>query len=115
MTNKIAVEPAKASELMAQGYTIECYLILPEPTRTTHKKAQKIASTVWLSLGLKGTEPMLGKIGEVWPKVKMGLLKGDPTRKVTRKDAEAFVVKNGGTKNHVSQFIHAYKCLRVVD
>ena len=114
---KLPVTPAEASELLAQGYEIECYLILPSPESAQEKRGgsrHHLPKTVVLGISVRAKEPVMGAIAKMWPKVKKEFFT-DPTKVATRLAIEKFVIKEGGKKNHVSQFIHAYKCLRVVE
>jgi len=117
MSTKLKVGVKEASELMADGYEVECYLILP-PAGVKPKK-RKVRPTVpqsRVALAVNPRkEPTLGAIALTWIKVRENFFSNDPTKYATRKRLEDWAIKHGGNKNQVSQFIHAYQCVRVLD
>jgi hypothetical protein len=120
MNKKIAVTPAEASKLMADGYDIECYLILP-PAKNYHAQRNRsglphIPNSANLALSTQPKRvPVKGAIAETWKRVKKEVFNDSLTKLITRRRLEDWCEKNGGTRNNVSQFIHAYKCLRVIE
>ncbi|MDH3375383.1 MAG: hypothetical protein OEQ39_00230 [Gammaproteobacteria bacterium] len=120
MSNKLKIANLhEAADLAAKGYDIECYLILPPadvPYLRRHKSPSKVhKADTTLGFSPEGTPPRKGKISHVWPLVQKQFF-ADPTKTATY-GAIAKFCENApyGTKNNVSQFIHVYHVLRVVE
>lgn len=115
---KISVTPAEASDLMAQGYTIECYLILPPANaKTPCTRAPAVNPTDHLALSTRGTPPKKGGVFAAYTAMKVDLFKKDPRKTYTREALEAWFKekKFKYPAEYVSQLIHKHKVLRVVE
>jgi hypothetical protein len=115
---KIAVTPAKASELLAQGYEIECYLILPPAdAKVPCERSKPVSPETRLRLSTEGTPPKKGGIAAAFVAMRDHLFKKDPRKTYTRAELETWFKgqKFKWPENYVSQLIHKHHVLRVVE
>lgn len=115
---KLSVTPAKASELLALGYDIECYLILPPAdAKVPCKRATPVGPDDRLSLSTGGTPPRKGGVAAAYTAMKDLLFKKDPRKTYTRKELEDWFKdqKFKYPSEYVSQLLHKHHVLRVVN
>ena len=114
----IKVTPAEASEYMAKGYTVECYLVLPNPSvlkAQKRKQSPQIPKNSVLCYSVSGSPPVNGEVSRAWENLRLWAF-NDPTTTKTRIQVETRLIteKFKYPGNYVSQLIHHYKVLRVV-
>ncbi len=141
---KIQVTPLEAAEWMADGYYVECFVLVsptiptePAPIAPSVKTEEvipsfvtqqytrkspvhihkKVPKTAILALSLDGNEPKQGRLGHAWKKLKKNLFTKEATASYSRKQIEkavSLVDESAVPSNYSSEFIHRYKCLRVI-
>ena len=116
---KLKIGAKEASDLMAEGYTVECYLILPDPipTKTQRKMlAPRIPKDAQLAYSPEGEVPHKGRVAAAW-KYLLDKTFRDPRSKYTRGNLEKMLRDQKFTDpvNLVSQLIHKYHILRVAE
>jgi hypothetical protein len=121
MTTKLKVDAKQASELMVQGYEVECYVMLPDPSEPKRKSPSNVAPQVPRSAVLayapKGKVPQNGKIAAIWAWLRDSKYK-DPRKTYTREDLEKAINAqkfNYKGQTAISQLLHTYHILRKVD
>jgi len=116
--NKIKIDVKQASQFMAAGYEIECYVSIPKVKANSHRQpGVRTKPETRLAISLVGTPPEKGKYKEVWDKINNCLWKGDVTKSFSRLSVEneIKVTKITVDKSFISYLINQKKCLRVLE
>lgn len=114
MSKTIEVTPAQASELMAEGYTVRCYLELGSPVRKKPRKTytQKMAK---VSYSVEGKHPVKGKIAAVWAKTCKELWGKNVALSYTREEVDAALAKHGNTDTGAFSYLLRAGAIRLVN
>lgn len=116
--NKIKIDVKQASQFMAAGYEIECYVNVPKVKANSHRQpGVRTTAETRLAISLAGSPPEKGKYKEVWDKIDKCLWKGDVTKTFSRHSIENEIKATKITvdKSFISYLISQKKCLRVVE
>lgn len=118
---KIKVTPKQATQFMALGHTVECYVLMdsapPVERRSRRKPSKQILPDTQLGLTVNGKGPGKGVYGEAWEYLVKKLWNGDPTITFSR-DRISKALKEG--KFTVDGAYYAYlvnkcQCLRIIE
>jgi hypothetical protein len=117
MNHKLKVTAIQASELIAKGYTVECYVVLPEPQaqRAKVSKPRKfIPANAQLGRSVHGAGPTHGKAQVVWKAIDKKFF-ADPTITIPAAKIRAYIkTQPGGYSSLLSHLVNNYKVLRII-
>lgn len=117
--SKIKVTPKQATEFMALGYEVDCYVNINELSTQRPKKPRGIivAQTAKIGLSLEGNPPTKGNYAKVWEKLSKVLWPGNnPLATYSREKVEVEIVKAGlSDPSFFSYLLNKTKCIRVVE
>ena len=117
MKHTLKVTPKEATELMAQGYEIECYLTLPPasaPDTQTKTPRNYIPHGSKIGRSVRGTPPTQGKAAVVFADLDKKFF-GDPTVTAPSDKLRAFIKAHpSGYSSMLSHLVNNYKVLRIV-
>jgi len=116
--NKIKIDVKQASQFMAAGYEIECYVNIPKIKANSHRQPGiRTKPETRLAISLAGSPPEKGKYKEVWDQIDKSLWKGDVTKSFQRAGVENAIkaTKIAVDKSFISYLINQKKCLRVIE
>ncbi len=116
--SRITVDVGQAAEFMALGYSVEHVVLLPKAAKPNGEikapYATAIPNDAILGFSPEGTAPIRGGAFKWWKALQQNYFV-DPTRTYTRELLSKKLVSYGAHSNFISQLVHNYKLLRVIE
>ena len=117
--SKIKVTPKQATEFMALGYEVDCYVNISELSTLKQKKPRGIIipKTAMIGLSLEGKGPSKGNYVKIWKVVSEVLWSGDNLiAKYSRDRVEKEIIKAGlSDPAFFSYLLNKIKCIRILE
>jgi len=116
--NKIKIDVKQASQFIAAGYEIECYVNVPKVVKTNSKRHfTHTTAKTHLALSLDGQPPVKGKYKEAWDALDKALWKGDLKMSFARSMVQETINKLPMSldNSYIPYLINQKKCLRVIE
>jgi hypothetical protein len=115
MTRKLEVTPKEASELLAEGYTVKCYLVLGPPQECKERPEKVfVPPEALVARSVEGRDPSKGKIAKVWATASKALWAKDVTKIYTRAEVDTALKAAGDTDTGTFSYLRRCGAIRLV-